>query len=126
MSKGLQLHLDVEAGPFEQVPVTFSDGLKGTAYFTQLFKRMFHARCAKHLCRSVRVAVVRQKKANAAVNAAFFDNQLMAVCKAASKTDLAEAKKRLAATSPHALQELQQLHPTTCVVAVIDLLTVLT
>ncbi len=106
MSKGLQLHLDVEAGPFEQVPVTFSDGLKGTAYFTQLFKRMFHARCAKHLCRSVRVAVVKKKKTKATVNAAFHDNQLLAVCKAASAADLAEAKKKLAATSPHAVQVL--------------------
>jgi hypothetical protein len=113
---GFGVLADVEPGPLERVAVAFFDGFKGTTYFTQRFQRMFHARCA---CRSVRVAAVKQKKAKAAVNAAFHDNQLKAVCKAASKADHAEAKKRLAATSPHALQELHQLHP-------INLLTVLT
>lgn len=74
----------IEPGPFERVSVTFSDGFKGTDFFTRLFEHMHHARCAQHLCRSVRVAVTKTKKANSAVNAAFHDNQIMAVCKAAS------------------------------------------
>ena len=43
---GFGVLADVEPGPFERVAVAFSDGFKGTTYFTQLFQRVFHARCA--------------------------------------------------------------------------------
>ena len=65
------------------------------------------------LARSIRDLLFGKQAADPSINVAF--EQVTAVCLAALEQALADAKRRLAATSIHALQVLQTMEPDTCV-----------
>ena len=76
---------------------------------------MHQARCVKHLARSIRDLLIGKKATDPSINVGFADEQITAVCMAASEQALADAKRRLAQTSIHALQVLENMEKTTCV-----------
>ena len=90
----------------EQTPVLFSDGHKGTPHFASRFEGLHHARCAKHLASSARVAVKKAGKERNVRVQPFRDGDVIRVCAAKTKADFDSEAGRLQRICPHALEYL--------------------
>jgi hypothetical protein len=109
---GLGDVMDVKPGPFKRVPVTYSDGFKGTLYFVAVFVFMKHALCCKHLSNSIREWVKKQKaKGVPGANPGFADAQVWTACKADTARKRTAALESLGRTSPLARVHLEREPP---------------
>ena len=90
---GFRRIAEVGPGPLKRRMLARSDGFKGTKHFSNLYPRMGHALCSKHLAASARDHVRGQRaKGDRTANPSFHDNMIYNVAKASSEKEKLRAE----------------------------------
>lgn len=105
---GFDALVNVPHDRFRRRPVIFSDGFKGTKAFSDGMPGLHHARCAYHLANSIRGLLKKWKRdGKANIDIGFHNQQVIAVCSAATKHEFNDKMQKLAVTSEAAAGRLR-------------------